>query len=215
MRMVYVTLVLMPLILVSGCASEGYRDEPLVITAALDQTSITKNTARNAYDVVVLVHVKWGTTSSGHKINVPTAGNYLVLAYERGGSFVPVTIVSTFEQTRRQPSIPGELLDGAAEGALKGAAPFIFVMGIVTAPAWLPFYVHYRPRDLPENGYLWVEDTESGEVIAGNSPWTVTFPVGKNPSSPSVQTAPRSESDYMVNCAVAGERKWTWRSLCD
>jgi len=155
-----------------GCAAERPRDEPLVLGVAIDPVSpITLNTASNAYGVHVKVQATWHAAGNlWHSITAPPAGKYVLVAYEEGYGFVPLRIRTTAENIPRDP-------DPWWKGFAQGAAPGILAVAIVTAPFWGPVYLATRPKDLPAASYLWMEDADTGAVVAGTSPWVIRDPV--------------------------------------
>lgn len=149
----------------SGCAvPTAPNDETLLVVNPVKpsvQASLT--TASNASSVLVKVRVSWraaGTLS--HSLSAPPKGKYRVVAFEPYQGFAPLEIRSVSEGS---PTEKFEFNPGPY-----GAAG-ILVLGIVTAPIWGPVYLASKVRDVPAGDYLWIEDADTGEVVAGKSPW--------------------------------------------
>jgi hypothetical protein len=119
----------------------------------------------------LLVRVTWRTVGvRQHTIVAPPQGRYLVFAYEQGYELAQVNEVrKTSDNVPKSPSDP--FLQSLGEGVAQGAGPLIITLAIVTAPIWGPIYLSSRPEKLPSGGFLWLEDAETGEVVAGRLPW--------------------------------------------
>ena len=199
--MTRLALVLLLLACLAGCipVPAKSREEPLVLSIAADpsdQTTLT--TASNAHSVDVKVEAIWRSGGSHfHRLVAPARGKYLILAYERGHGFAPVKIRSV---SQNRPKI--DLHDGSG-----------YALGwmLLTAPIWVPIDLSFRPTELPKDGFVWLEDAETGEVVAGMYPWNIERAFAQ----PVDDAGPRDEKDYWVSCIVGGTRKWAYGSRCD
>ena len=132
-----------------------------------------------------------------------------VFAYELGHGLAPATM-------RVEPHRPrGASSSSSWSGSLSYCGECVALF-ILTAPIWYPFYAHSKQREAKSRQaaakycFVWVEDAQSGEVVAGRLPWEPRNASGGNtpPASPSF------EKEDLVNCVVAGERRWAYRSQC-
>jgi hypothetical protein len=119
----------------------------------------------------------------------PPKAAFLLVAYDRDFGVVPAQVKS-----RRPPGRPRPVLLGGTGSS--GMA--ILVYGaLLTAPIWLPILVvrHYtKDNRSPDCCFIWIEDTDTGEIVAGTSPWIRnTFAV----SAPSVGSRPNAESERL------------------
>ena len=103
-----------------------------------------------------------------------SAGGYLLLAYERGHGLVPLTFGKAeppSKSSSRSWSLPVGGPDPVGAGLLIIAA--LAVVGVVAlvqrATASKSGTASSRPG--PDCCFIWVEDVETGEVLAGASPW--------------------------------------------
>ena len=155
-----------------GCATVGTEDGELKMLSGADPASATMfHTGHESYSVNLLVRVDWKTAGTRqHEIVAPTRGKYLLFAYEEGRGLVPLQ-----EIRKKSENAPKNPLDPTArallEGLAQGAFPLIASLAILSAPIWGPIYLSSRSEALPSAGYLWMEDAETGEQLAGRTPW--------------------------------------------
>jgi hypothetical protein len=174
-RRIVLICVVATLAQLGGCATVGHSDgqaKSLEISSGIEPTSITRISAGpESYSVTLLVRVPWRTAGARrHRMVAPPQGRYLVFAYEQGYGLVQIDEVR--KTSENVPTSPGNpLLESLADGVVQGAAPLIFALAIVTAPIWGPIYLTSRPEGLPTGGYLWLEDAQTGELVAGSLPW--------------------------------------------
>jgi hypothetical protein len=100
---------------------------------------------------------------------VPPKASLLVIAYEHERGVAPARVQSP------QPSRPlGTIEREVATMAFLGAVPLILTAAILTAPVWVPIYAinhHSKKRPSENCCFIWIEDANTGEVIAGTNPW--------------------------------------------
>ena len=136
----------------------------------------------------------------------------VVFAYEIGKGLAPAEVSLSAAPVPRSEN-------PFFEAFLGGAANHLFGLIIVTAPIWLPILA-LSNRSAAQAArtamhqerccFVWIEDAKSGEVVAGSLPWEP-----RNVSDGDTPPAsPSFEGEDLVNCVVAGKRRWAYRSQC-
>jgi len=142
-------------------------------------------------------------------------GKFVIFAYEVGKGLAPAKIAVAPPPTPRLPQ--HEFVKAGMEGVMQGLLPWI----LITTPIWLPIYAlasHAQARRIVaavESGpccFVWIEDAKSGDVVAGRPPWEQAKLIEQGTRT---SAAPALEGEDLVNCTVAGNRRWAYRSQCD
>ena len=207
---------------VSGCGSTPVRSDQ----HPQHQSDVSILVASDAGDRLALktaagltrlaVEATW---SSGSKQKVPLAvpadanAELVLFAYEIGKGLVPAT-VSLAPPPSLGPS-GNAFFRTFMEGVGQGLAPLV----LMTAPIWLLIHTLSKRSAAQASRtamhqdrccFVWIEDSQSGEVVAGSLPWEP-----RNVSDGDTPPAsPSFESEDLVNCVVAGRRRWAYRSQC-
>lgn len=161
--------------------------------------------------ISVEVEVTWSNGAQDKTplgLDAPLGSDLLVLAYERSHGVRPATIkLSRPAPSRASSSLWADALTYCG---------YCFAAVILTAPLWLSIRaLANRPgiRPSPDCCFVWVEDTNTGEIVAGNSPWRqIAIPANTARTEPEV---PSDTGEDLVNCMSGGMRKWVYQSRCD
>jgi hypothetical protein len=130
------------------------------------------------------IHVKWSAKRADPvelAIDARPNGNYRVFAYEIGVGHVPANFqVLELDSAHSRHSALGDAVIG---GALQALLPLII---LAAAVAWPVYAIAKRAGDGAARAdtasqqccFVWIEDTTSGEIVAGSSPFRKSVPRG-------------------------------------
>lgn len=148
-------------------------------------------------------------------VHAPADGEFVIFSYEIGKGLAPAKVALAPPPAPRLPQ--NGFAKAGMEGVMQGLLPWL----LITAPIWLPIAglasraEARRIVAAVESGpccFVWIEDAKSGEVVAGRPPWEHAKLLEQGAATPAT---PEVEGEDLVNCTVAGNRRWVYRSQCD